>query len=109
MASPAFVRHQATELDTMLMAGSKGSLREYLLAGGRREPALGSDLPRADAARPDPTRPRKRPRCISGKGSRTWTGSPPTSAQRFSASTSVVPSATTTLWYATGNKTTFME
>jgi hypothetical protein len=32
MASPAFVRHQATELDAMLMAGSKGSLREYLLA-----------------------------------------------------------------------------
>src|SRR6478736_2590210 len=28
MASPAFVRHQATELDAMLMAGSKGSLRE---------------------------------------------------------------------------------
>jgi hypothetical protein len=32
MASPAFVRHQATELDAMLMAGSKGSLRDYLLA-----------------------------------------------------------------------------
>lgn len=39
MASPAFVRHQATELDTMLMAGSKGSLREYLLqAAGENRP-----------------------------------------------------------------------
>jgi hypothetical protein len=33
MASPAFVRHQATELDTMLMAGASGNggLREYLV------------------------------------------------------------------------------
>jgi len=31
MASPGFVRHQATELDTMLMAGSRGSLRDYLV------------------------------------------------------------------------------
>jgi uncharacterized protein DUF1549/uncharacterized protein DUF1553 len=31
MASPGFVRHQATELDTMLMAGNKGSLRDYLV------------------------------------------------------------------------------
>src|SRR5262245_31123559 len=31
LASPAFVRHQATELDTMLMYGSRGSIREYLL------------------------------------------------------------------------------
>jgi hypothetical protein len=31
MASPGFVRHQAAELDTMLMAGNKGSLREYLV------------------------------------------------------------------------------
>src|SRR5262245_14765323 len=39
MASPAFVRHQATELDTMLMAGSKGSLREYLIqAAGENRP-----------------------------------------------------------------------
>ena len=30
MASPGFVRHQATELDSMLMAGDKGSVREYL-------------------------------------------------------------------------------
>jgi hypothetical protein len=30
MASPGFVRHEATELDTMLMAGNKASLREYL-------------------------------------------------------------------------------
>ncbi|MCA1685094.1 MAG: DUF1549 and DUF1553 domain-containing protein [Planctomycetia bacterium] len=31
MASPGFVRHQATEFDTMLMAGSQGSLRDYLV------------------------------------------------------------------------------
>jgi Protein of unknown function (DUF1549)/Protein of unknown function (DUF1553) len=31
MASPGFVRHQATELDTMLMAGGSGSLRDYLV------------------------------------------------------------------------------
>ncbi|MGP0065258.1 MAG: DUF1549 domain-containing protein [Isosphaeraceae bacterium] len=31
MASPGFVRHQATELDTMLMAGARGSLRDYLV------------------------------------------------------------------------------
>ena len=31
MASPGFVRHQATELDSMLMAGNKGSLLEYLV------------------------------------------------------------------------------
>ncbi len=30
MASQGFVRHQVTELDAMLMAGSKGNLREYL-------------------------------------------------------------------------------
>jgi hypothetical protein len=31
MASPGFVRHQATEFDTMMMYGSQGSLRDYLL------------------------------------------------------------------------------
>ena len=31
MASPGFIQHQVTELDTMLMAGEKGSLREYLV------------------------------------------------------------------------------
>src|SRR5262249_48853787 len=31
MASPGFVRHQAAELDAMLMAGNKGSLRDYLV------------------------------------------------------------------------------
>src|SRR4029077_16941027 len=30
LASPAFPRHQETELSTMLMAGTKGNLREYL-------------------------------------------------------------------------------
>jgi hypothetical protein len=30
MASQGFVRHHVTELDAMLMAGNKGSLREYL-------------------------------------------------------------------------------
>ena len=39
MASAGFVRHQATELDTMLMAGSNGSLREYLVkAAGDNRP-----------------------------------------------------------------------
>jgi hypothetical protein len=31
MASPGFVRHQATEFDVMMMYGSQGSLRDYLL------------------------------------------------------------------------------
>jgi Protein of unknown function (DUF1549)/Protein of unknown function (DUF1553) len=31
LASPGFVRHQTTELDTMLMAGNRGSLRDYLV------------------------------------------------------------------------------
>ncbi|MCO6458008.1 MAG: DUF1549 domain-containing protein [Pirellulaceae bacterium] len=30
LASPEFVRHQATEFDTLLMNGNQGSLREYL-------------------------------------------------------------------------------
>ncbi len=39
MATPSFVRHQVAELDTMLMAGTKGSLREYLTQ------ALGENRP----------------------------------------------------------------
>lgn len=31
MASPAFVRHQATEFDTMLMFGTRMSIRDYLV------------------------------------------------------------------------------
>ncbi|HZW33704.1 MAG TPA: DUF1549 domain-containing protein, partial [Isosphaeraceae bacterium] len=31
LASSGFVRHQAAELDTLLMAGQKGSLRDYLV------------------------------------------------------------------------------
>jgi hypothetical protein len=31
LGSPGFNRHQATELDTMLMAGTRGSVRDYLL------------------------------------------------------------------------------
>lgn len=39
MASPGFVRHQAAELDTLLMAGDAGSLREYLVrAVGENRP-----------------------------------------------------------------------
>jgi len=30
LASPGFVRHQANELDAMMMAGAQGSLRDYL-------------------------------------------------------------------------------
>jgi hypothetical protein len=32
LGSPGFVRHQATELDAMLMEGTRGSMRGYLLA-----------------------------------------------------------------------------
>ena len=43
MASPGFVRHQATELDTLLMAGGKGSLRDYLFKpSARTVPGTGS-------------------------------------------------------------------
>ena len=39
MASPGFVRHQANELDAMLMSGVKGSLRDYLIdAFGKNRP-----------------------------------------------------------------------
>jgi len=39
MASESFVRHQVNELDTMLMADGKGSLREYLVvAVGENRP-----------------------------------------------------------------------
>ncbi len=39
MASKGFVRHQATELDTMLMAGGTASLRDYLVrAAGENRP-----------------------------------------------------------------------
>jgi hypothetical protein len=39
MASPAFVRHQATELDVMLMYGTRGSVRDYLVkAVGENRP-----------------------------------------------------------------------
>jgi hypothetical protein len=39
IASPGFGRHQAAELDTMLMAGTKGSLRDYLVkAAGENRP-----------------------------------------------------------------------
>jgi hypothetical protein len=31
MASPGFVRHQATELDVMLMYGTRGTVRDYLV------------------------------------------------------------------------------
>jgi hypothetical protein len=31
LASPAFVRHQATELDVMLMFGTRASMRDYLI------------------------------------------------------------------------------
>jgi hypothetical protein len=39
MASPGFVRHQAAELETMLLAGGRGSLRDYLVrAVGENRP-----------------------------------------------------------------------
>ena len=96
MASPAFVRHQATELDTMLMAGSKGQPARLPRPGRRRKPPLGPHLPRADAARPVRQSPEGGRRSTFDRGSRTSIGLPPTSARRSSASTSVAPSATTT-------------
>ena len=73
MASPGFVRHQATELDTMLMAGSKGSLRDYLVQ------AVGENRPWDRIFRelmlPDQTdKARRGPPNSSGSGSRTSTG-----------------------------------
>ncbi len=47
MSSPAFVRHQATEFDTMLMNGTRGSVRPYLLtalAEGRSWDRIYRDL-----------------------------------------------------------------
>jgi hypothetical protein len=47
MESPAFVRHQATEFDTMLMNGTRGSVRPYLLtalAEGRSWDRIYRDL-----------------------------------------------------------------
>jgi hypothetical protein len=47
MRSSAFVRHQATELDTMLMHGTRGSVRPYLvtaLAEGRSWDRIYRDL-----------------------------------------------------------------
>ncbi|HEY7326650.1 MAG TPA: DUF1549 domain-containing protein [Gemmataceae bacterium] len=47
MNSAAFVRHQATELDTMLMNGTRGSVRPYLLnalAGNRSWDNIYRDL-----------------------------------------------------------------
>jgi hypothetical protein len=39
LASPGYVRHQTAELDTMLMAGDRGSLRDYLVkAVGENRP-----------------------------------------------------------------------
>ena len=110
MASPAFVRHQATELDTMLMAGagSKGGLRDYLVQ------AVGENRPWDRIFRelmlPDQNdKVQKVAACISVKGSRISIGSPPTSARRSSASISVARSVTTTLWFTTGNRSISME
>jgi hypothetical protein len=59
MRSPAFVRHQATEFDTMLMNGTRGSVRGYLLA------ALGEnrswDRIYRDLLLPDDNDPRLKP------------------------------------------------
>ena len=37
MGSPGFARHQADSLDAMMMAGSRGSVRDYLLAASRED------------------------------------------------------------------------
>ncbi|HTU20467.1 MAG TPA: DUF1549 domain-containing protein [Gemmataceae bacterium] len=59
MNSPGFVRHQATEFDTMLMNGTRGSVRPYLLT------ALGEnrswDRIYRDLMLPDESDPKQKP------------------------------------------------
>jgi hypothetical protein len=53
--SPAFVRHQATEFDTLLMTGTRGSVRPYLLmalAEGRSWDRIYRDLLLPDESDP---------------------------------------------------------
>ncbi|HEY7153492.1 MAG TPA: DUF1549 domain-containing protein, partial [Gemmataceae bacterium] len=59
MGSPAFVRHQATEFDTMLMNGTRGSVRSYLLtalAEGRSWDRIYGEL-----MRPNENDPKQKP------------------------------------------------
>src|SRR5262245_43683281 len=59
MSSPAFVRHQATEFDTMLMNGTRGSVRPYLLTAlteGRTWDRIYGDL-----MMPDENDPKRKP------------------------------------------------
>jgi hypothetical protein len=55
MSSPAFVRHQATQFDTMLMNGTRGSVRPYLLTAlseGRSWDRIYRDLMMPDESDP---------------------------------------------------------
>jgi hypothetical protein len=55
LASPAHVRHEATEFNTFLMAGTQGNLRDYLLrafAENRRWDVLFRELILADETNP---------------------------------------------------------
>ncbi len=106
MGSPGYVRHQAAELDAMLMGGDPRQPARLPGPGRRREPTVGPDLPRADAPRPGRQGRQGGRRVPRDAGSRTPTGSPPRSARHSSGSTSVVPSATTTRWSTTGSRTT---
>jgi hypothetical protein len=56
MASPAFIRHQATELDTVLMAGTRASMRDYLvkaLTANRSWDQVFRELMLPDETKPD--------------------------------------------------------
>src|SRR5206468_2141565 len=55
LASPAFVRHQATELDWMLMDGKGGAFRDYLTRAvkeNRGWDVVFKDVVAADASKP---------------------------------------------------------
>ncbi|MGH7173564.1 MAG: DUF1549 domain-containing protein [Gemmataceae bacterium] len=59
MNAPAFVRHQATEFDTMLMNGTRGSVRPYLLTALRAN--RGWDRIYRDLMLPDESDPKQKP------------------------------------------------
>ena len=73
MATPGFVRHQAEAFDAMMMAGVKGSLREYLARafgegrpGTRSSASCSRPTSRSRAARGRPASSRRGPRTSTG-------------------------------------------
>ena len=104
MNSPAFVRHQATEFDTMLMNGTRGSVRPYLLtalAENRSWDRIYRDLMLPDEKRPQAETGRPSS-CASA--SAISTNSRPKSARFSSASTSAAPAVTIIRWWPTGSR-----